>query len=95
MSKKGIKLNSPNSLFSIGITRAVVIGISDYQDKDIPDLQFAHKDAEAFAKYLVSPVGGKMDTNHVQLIINQQATAGNVAAAIDGLLDLSIRGDLL
>ncbi|MBK6544714.1 MAG: caspase family protein [Saprospiraceae bacterium] len=95
LSKKGIKLNSPNSLFSIGITRAVVIGISDYQDKDIPDLQFAHKDAEAFAKYLVSPVGGKMDTNHVQLIINQQATAGNVAAAIDGLLDLSIRGDVV
>jgi len=29
-------------------TYAVVVGISDYQDKDIPDLRFADKDAEAF-----------------------------------------------
>ena len=37
------KANTQNS------TYAVVAGISDYQDKDIPDLRFAHKDAEAFA----------------------------------------------
>ncbi|MBK8564970.1 MAG: hypothetical protein IPN76_16945 [Saprospiraceae bacterium] len=30
------------------VTRAVVIGISDYQDKDIPDLRFADRDAETF-----------------------------------------------
>ena len=40
------------------ITYAVVIGISDYQDKDIPDLRFADKDAEAFANFLRSPAGG-------------------------------------
>ncbi|MBK7305036.1 MAG: hypothetical protein IPI90_17800 [Saprospiraceae bacterium] len=32
-------------------TYAVVVGISDYQDKDIPDLRFADKDAEAFAYF--------------------------------------------
>ena len=32
-------------------TRAVVIGITDYHDKDIPDLRFADRDAEAYANY--------------------------------------------
>ncbi len=40
------------------VTHAVVIGISDYQDPDIPDLRFADRDAEAFAHYLRSPAGG-------------------------------------
>ncbi len=35
-------------------TRAVIIGISDNQDKKIPDLQYAHKDAEAFASKEIS-----------------------------------------
>ena len=29
-------------------TKAVVIGISNYQDPDIPDLRFDDRDAEAF-----------------------------------------------
>ncbi|MDO8368703.1 MAG: hypothetical protein Q7T20_18030 [Saprospiraceae bacterium] len=37
------------------VTYAVVVGISDYQDKDIPDLRFADRDAEAFANFLRSP----------------------------------------
>ena len=43
------------------VTYAVVVGISDYQDKDIPDLRFADKDAEAFANFLRSPAGGSLD----------------------------------
>lgn len=42
-------------------TYAVIVGISAYQDKDIPDLRFADKDAEAFANYLRSNAG-----QHVQ-----------------------------
>jgi hypothetical protein len=38
-----------------GSTYVVVIGISDYQDAEIPDLKFAHRDAEAFANFLRSP----------------------------------------
>jgi hypothetical protein len=33
-------------------TYAVVVGISDYQDKDIPDLRFADRDAEATVNLL-------------------------------------------
>ncbi|MBP6185223.1 MAG: hypothetical protein KA479_09805, partial [Saprospiraceae bacterium] len=59
-----------------GKTWAVVVGISDYQDKDIPDLRFAHKDAEAFALWLQSPAGGSLDGDQLQVLINDKATAG-------------------
>jgi hypothetical protein len=45
-------------------TRAVVIGISDYQN--LPDLQFAHRDAEAFAAFLQSPAGGSLPLINVR-----------------------------
>jgi tetratricopeptide (TPR) repeat protein len=68
-------------------TWAVVIGISDYQDPDIPDLRFADADAEAFAAYLQSPAGGSLDQAHLTLLINEQATAGRVANALESLLE--------
>lgn len=39
--------NSPSTL--TGQTYAVVIGISDYEDKDIPDLKFATRVDDTFA----------------------------------------------
>jgi len=48
-----------------GTTYAVVVGISDYQDKDIPDLRFADKDA--FAINLRSNRGSKLDIAQFQL----------------------------
>lgn len=76
-----------------GSTYAVVIGISDYQDEAIPDLRFAHKDAEAFANYLRSPAGGSLDGDHLKLLINEQATAGRIAEALDGLMEQAKEGD--
>ena len=38
---------SATPLSKTGVTRAVIIGISDYQDEKISDLQYAHRDAEA------------------------------------------------
>lgn len=74
-------------------TYAVVVGISDYQDKDIPDLRFADKDAEAFANFLRSPAGGSLDNDHLKVLINQNATAGRVAEALDGLIEQAKAGD--
>lgn len=74
-------------------TRAVVIGISDYQEKDIPDLRFADKDALAFANFLRSPAGGSLDNDHLEVLTNQNATAGLVAAALDALIEQTKAGD--
>lgn len=74
-------------------TWAVVVGISDYQDKDIPDLRFADRDAEAFANFLRSAGGGSLDADHLKILTNEQATAGRIAEALDGLIEQAKEGD--
>ena len=69
------------------ITRAVVIGISDYADERIPDLRFAHVDAQAFADYLRSPAGGSLPNDQLMLLTNAQATAGKIIAALTWLIE--------
>lgn len=78
---------------SSGTTRAVEVGISDYQNPGIPDLRFANKDAEAFAVFLRSPSGGALDDDHLQLLLNEQATGANVAIALGALIDEAQEGD--
>lgn len=82
-----------SSLITHHSVRAVVIGISDYQDPAIPDLRFAHRDAGAFADFLRSPAGGALDNDHLKVLINEQATAGRVAEALDALLEQTKEGD--
>ena len=53
-----------------GTTRAIIIGISDYADDGIPDLQFADRDAESFAVWLLSPAGGSIPAEQVKLLTN-------------------------
>lgn len=42
---------------SKGTTYALIVGISDYKDDQITDLNYAHRDAEAFANFLTSKPG--------------------------------------
>ncbi|MBK6859367.1 MAG: tetratricopeptide repeat protein [Saprospiraceae bacterium] len=74
-------------------TYAVVVGISDYQDPGIPDLRFADKDAEAFANYLRSNAGGKLDSDHLKVLINSNATMAQFANALDWLWEVCKEGD--
>lgn len=74
-------------------TYAVVVGISDYQDEDIPDLRFADKDAEAFAAYLRSPAGGSLDKNHLKVLLNDGATMAQFAIALDWMMEETSEGD--
>ncbi len=81
---------------------AVVIGISDYKydtrwdrRKGIPDLQYAHRDARAFARFLMSPQGGAFPADHVLLLTDRQATSSEVRNAIGGFLARSLENDLV
>jgi protein O-mannosyl-transferase len=74
-------------------TYAVIVGISDYQDKDIPDLRFADKDAEAFANYLKSNAGGKLDNDHLKVLLNEKATVAQFAMALDWLMEVVKEND--
>lgn len=71
----------------ISNTYAVIVGISDYQNPEIPDLSFAHKDAEAFATFLKSQAGYNLQDSNLRLLINEEATGAAVATAIDWLYE--------
>ena len=74
-------------------TYAVVVGVSDYQNEDIPDLRFADKDAEAFIAYLQSKAGGNLSDDQLMVLINEGATTARLAAAMDWLIESVQEGD--
>ncbi|MFN8281199.1 MAG: caspase family protein [Saprospiraceae bacterium] len=91
---KGVSPSETNTTpVSLSKTWAVIIGISDYQNNDVPDLSYANRDATAFADFLKSPGGGALDEFHIRLLINEQATMAQFAAAMDWLLDKVKEGD--
>ncbi len=65
-----------------GKTFAVIIGISGYENKSVPQLQYAHKDAQLFAQYLQSKAGGLVPDSQLQVLINEQATIASVYNAL-------------
>ncbi len=83
-----------SSLIAHHSTRAVVVGISDYQSPAIPDLKYADRDARAFADWLKSPAGGSVPEENIQLLLNDQAKNADFGAALDGLAEDSREGDL-
>ncbi|MCB9294847.1 MAG: caspase family protein [Lewinellaceae bacterium] len=76
-----------------GTARAVIIGISDYQDERIPNLQFAHRDARAMADFLLSESGGNIAPENIKLLLNEKATRGEIAMALYWLVEESKAGD--
>ena len=92
-STKGLKPIKKQALSPSGVTRAVVVGISDYQNKDITDLQYAHRDARIFADYLLDEKGYGLDSSHVTVLLNEEATSGNFVSALYGLLEDGKEGD--
>lgn len=76
-----------------GTTRAVIIGISNYEDEHIPDLHFAHRDAEAMAEFLASAAGGETSPENIKLLLNEKATRGEIATAFYWLVGESKAGD--
>ena len=65
-----------------GNTYALIVGISDYNDEKIPDLNYAHVDAAAFAEYLRSPAGGNVPDQNITLLTDSLATNGTISDAL-------------
>ncbi len=74
-------------------TYALIIGIAEYKDDKIKDLQYSDDDALEFYKYLISDAGGKVDSNNIKILLNEQATVGNIYAAKSWLESKVQRGD--
>ncbi|MCC7464632.1 MAG: caspase family protein, partial [Saprospiraceae bacterium] len=66
------------------ITRAVIIGISNYSQ--VSKLRFAHRDAEAFAQFLRSPAGGSVSEDNIRLLTEEKATQAQIGSALSWLI---------
>jgi len=73
---------------------AVVVGISEFQEKSI-NLRYAQKDAEAVCNYLLDPLGGNFKKENVSLILNENATRDNIAKALDDIRQKAKEDDLV
>lgn len=69
-----------------GDVYAVIIGIGDYQDDRIPDLQFTVNDAQGLYDVLLDPEIGGVSPEHIQLLLNENATDRAIKGAIGGWL---------
>ncbi len=92
-NNKGVSPISDPGKSILGTTYAVVVGVSDYQNPDIPDLIYAHKDAFAFSQYLKSPAGGNVPESNIKILLNEEATAAQFASALDWLMEKTKEGD--
>lgn len=90
---KGIGNVQNNSVAATGVIRALIVGISDY--KNIQKLTYAHSDALTFYKYLISPAGGNVDSNNIILLLNKKATAAQIYASLDAMVDMTKEGDMV
>ena len=90
----GVFSQTTLQLQKTGATRAVVAGISNYQDEAIPDLRYADKDAEALVAYLKSKAGGEVPDDNIILLKNEQATTAQIGSALDWLMEESEEGDI-
>jgi formylglycine-generating enzyme required for sulfatase activity len=61
---------------TVGTYRALIIGINDYQDDAIPNLDTAVNDAKAMAKVLQTHYGFRPE--NVSLLLNDQASSRNI-----------------
>lgn len=99
MIKSYLPLVSLVVLFSIltnqlcSKTKALVIGISHYQDPAILDLKWPHRDAGQFAAHLKNTKSFKIDELDLQLITNAQASSNQILIALERLFEATHKGD--
>lgn len=74
---------------------AVVVGISNYKDPDVPKLQFANRDAAVFADFLQSKAGGSVPHENIRLLTDSNATISAVHMAIQWLVRTCRKDDLV
>ena len=91
---KTIVIKREESKFA-GQRWAVVVGISDYAHPDIPDLKYAHRDAQTFYDFLRSANGGAFPDDHILLLTNSTATLANVRSAMFEFLHQTRSEDLV
>lgn len=85
----------PNKRLVTGDIYALIVGVSDYAGNGPADLNFAHKDAEVFADYLMSAAGGSVPQKNIKLLTDGDATIAKVYNAKRWVEDTAKKKDLV
>ena len=75
---------------------ALIVGLSEYEN--LPRSQWllsGDKDARAIAGFLQSPRGGGLPSEHLKLLVNEQATTKNLRLALNFLVKNTKPGDVV
>jgi tetratricopeptide (TPR) repeat protein/uncharacterized caspase-like protein len=88
-------LQANSGLNPEGNTYAVIVGISSYESDGIPKLNFAHRDAEEFEKFLLSKAGGAVPADNIRLMLNENATYTSIYNALYWLLEVAGKDDIV
>jgi uncharacterized caspase-like protein len=71
-----------NAPAATGNTWALVVGIGNYKNPEIPKLQFTADDARLFYGYLTSPEGLAVRPERAVILLDEQATVANIRSAL-------------
>src|SRR6188472_3175383 len=72
---------------------ALVIGISEYKNADIPKLNFSHRDAAFFSDYLLTRPASPLSRDHVHTLLNEEASIAAIYNGLDWLKENCKEGD--
>ena len=81
-------LKSDTTTTAGGNTYAIVIGISSYQDRGIPQLNYSNGDAIIFSKFLMSAPGAMNKNGDLICYNTPSVTFVNMGLSIDYLNDV-------
>ena len=74
---------------------AVVVGISNYQDANIPNLKYPENDATAFYDFLRSENAGTVPEDNIALLTGAKATRSNILKEVINKFTRSTKEDLI
>lgn len=67
--------------------KALVVGVSDYREEGIPDLEYAHRDAQAFARYLREESPWPVAEEDLVVLTDEAATYGNFMSELTAMAE--------
>ena len=83
---KAIGVEQIKAVDHVGEQRyALVIGINDYEDSEIPDLKTGENDARVMYELLTDPSSGGVDERNAYLLLGEEATTRNIRIHLNKL----------
>jgi len=91
-AQRGVVLENTSTSLVDGQTYALIMGVSQYKNPEIPTLKYAHRDALVLEKYL-SESG--VNADHIYTFVNEQATASAFWSTLNFISEKIAEGDRL